>query len=184
MKSKQPTRSPRNGFTLLELLIVISIIAILAAILLPTIQSIFGTADRRKALLEMNQVVQAVEAFYADYGRLPVSRTDQTSKPDKDFSGPTASKAIFKALAGNDDAINPRKKVYISNSTIQTDGTYLDPWGSQYNIWLDLSHDDKLSVPINGASPKLFTTKAIVYSSGPNGIIGGSVKDDIYTVTP
>ena len=71
-----------SGFTLVELLTVIAIIAILAAMLLPAIAHVKTMAQKNKAKLEMSALVQAIEAYDSTYGRFPVSAAAQTQAGD------------------------------------------------------------------------------------------------------
>ena len=73
---KQPTtqyRHIRNAFTLIELLVVIAIIAILAALILPAISAAKTAALKKKAALEITQIVDAINRYQTDYSRYPVS---------------------------------------------------------------------------------------------------------------
>jgi prepilin-type N-terminal cleavage/methylation domain-containing protein len=70
-------RRPSAGFTLVELLTVIAIIAILAAMLLPVFASAKKHAYMMKAKTEISGLVTAIEAYDQDYGRFPVSTTAQ-----------------------------------------------------------------------------------------------------------
>jgi prepilin-type N-terminal cleavage/methylation domain-containing protein len=67
------TRRVRRGFTLIESLVVIAIIAILAAMLLPALASAKKKAQIKKAQLEINQIVTAIHDYESAYSRLPVS---------------------------------------------------------------------------------------------------------------
>jgi len=63
------TRHPvaRRAFTLVELLVVIAIIGILVAILFISLGGAFSTAERAKSQTQVNTMVTALEAFYADF---------------------------------------------------------------------------------------------------------------------
>jgi prepilin-type N-terminal cleavage/methylation domain-containing protein/prepilin-type processing-associated H-X9-DG protein len=62
----------RRGFSLIELLIVIAIIAVLIAIFLPAAQKIRQSADRTKCQSNMQQLAAAVQAFNTDHNCIPV----------------------------------------------------------------------------------------------------------------
>ncbi len=65
-------RSSFLGFTLIEMLVVISIIAILAAILLPALAAAKVKAQKAKAQLEVNQIANAIHTYESDYSKFPV----------------------------------------------------------------------------------------------------------------
>ncbi len=67
------SRARRAAFTLVEMLVVIAIIGILAAMLLPVLKSVRDSANKMKAKTEMSQLVTAITAYDADYSRFPVS---------------------------------------------------------------------------------------------------------------
>jgi prepilin-type N-terminal cleavage/methylation domain-containing protein len=80
-----PYRSSRfrAGFTIVELLTVISIIAILAAMLLPVLAAAKKHAQKVQAKTEIQGIVTAIEAYDSAYGRFPVSSFAQTNaNPD------------------------------------------------------------------------------------------------------
>ena len=61
------------AFTLIELLTVISIIAILAGLLLPAIINAKRTAQKKKAQLEVGQIAHAIHAYESEFSKFPVS---------------------------------------------------------------------------------------------------------------
>jgi prepilin-type N-terminal cleavage/methylation domain-containing protein len=82
MKTKlSAPRQPRKraGFTLVELLTVIAIIAILASMLMPVLAAVTKKAKIVKAKHEISALVSAIEAYDQAYGRFPVSRTAQNA---------------------------------------------------------------------------------------------------------
>jgi len=62
----------RRAFTLVEMLTVIAIIAILAAMLLPALSSAKRRAMVNRAQIEMGQLVNAITRYESDYGRYPI----------------------------------------------------------------------------------------------------------------
>ena len=64
----------RGGFTLVELLIVIIVLAILVGLLLPVIAGAVRTARNAAVQAEINQLAQALANFKATYGDYPPSR--------------------------------------------------------------------------------------------------------------
>jgi prepilin-type N-terminal cleavage/methylation domain-containing protein len=69
----------RRAFTLVEMLVVIAIIAILAALLLPAIAVAKTKAQVAKAQTEIKLLEQAIASYHSTYSRYPVSATNMTT---------------------------------------------------------------------------------------------------------
>ncbi|HEX7342018.1 MAG TPA: pilin [Rhodanobacteraceae bacterium] len=66
-------KSTQKGFTLIELMIVVAIIAILAAIAIPAYQNYLIRAQATEGLTLMDNAKVGVTEFYSNTGRLPGS---------------------------------------------------------------------------------------------------------------
>lgn len=63
----------RNGFTLLEILVVIAILGILATLVVPRLGEKPKQAKRLKAVLQIRVFRDALEEFYIDHGAYPTT---------------------------------------------------------------------------------------------------------------
>jgi general secretion pathway protein G len=86
----------RGGFTLIEIMVVIAVLAILAALVAPNIFSHLGTAKDVAAKSQMEMIGAALDAYRLDNGRYPttaqgleVLRTEPTIEPrPRNWRGP------------------------------------------------------------------------------------------------
>lgn len=68
----------RSGFTLLELVIVISLISILAGTLAPSLTRQARRSRDARRMADMRVVAEAIDQFYADKGRWPAASTNSS----------------------------------------------------------------------------------------------------------
>ncbi len=76
----------RSGFTLVELLTVIAIIGILAAMLMPVLAAAKKHAQIMQARTEIQGIVQAIEQYDQDYGRFPMTSDEKNAATPYDFT--------------------------------------------------------------------------------------------------
>ena len=82
-------RSNRGGFTLAEVMAVIAIIALLAALILGLADHAQKTAARKKATAEVTQLESVIAGYQVHYGNVPQTK-DELSKALEDSKHPLA----------------------------------------------------------------------------------------------
>lgn len=192
----------RQGFTLVELLIVISIIMVLAALGFAGIQTALKNAKKTETLNIATNLQQAINNFYDEYGSLPT--TNATNEPLTTTTGEGLN--VLRVLLAQEPTgtgtttLNTRgirfldvkqakaKKggIDYSNGTTVT-GIY-DSWGQPLYIVFDEDYNDEIPNPnAKGPSDNMIIrgAKAVVYSAGADRTLGkGDLKtgkDDIRT---
>jgi prepilin-type N-terminal cleavage/methylation domain-containing protein len=170
-------RRSHRAFTLIELLVVIAIIAILVGLLFPAFKAVLNQARQTQAKNDLTQIVNAVNAFYTEYGKYPLATDDSTI---------TTTTALFNVLRAMDATNNPRQIVfinppYVKNDTAgnrrsgvsPTDGQYYDPWGTRYVVKIDGNYDNQLANPYSlNAGPTTLAIGVIAWSFGTDGQSG------------
>src|ERR1041385_6590157 len=73
MKTTNPNRRHNKGFTLIEMIGVLAVIAILAALLIPKIFEAINNSRINNAAVSYNTIKSAVADHYAKYGTLASS---------------------------------------------------------------------------------------------------------------
>ena len=188
--AKHPQSQP--AFTLIELVVVITVIGILVALLFPAFKGVQDQAKRTQAKNDVTQIGTAVNAFYTEYGKYPVT---VAGEPTFGPGGmPTTNQTLLNPLRALDVVLNPRQIVFLSppdvkdkanpRSGIGTDaanlGQYFDPWGSNYVIRIDGDYKNTLVNPYgnnNGAGADLLHQGVIAWSLGKDGVLSAIFTD-------
>lgn len=99
MKRKGSRWSKKRGFTLVELLVVLAIIALIVSLVGPTLLKHLAPAKRSIARAQIENFMSALDAYYMDMGKYPTTseglealRTKPASA--KNWNGPYLKKEV------------------------------------------------------------------------------------------
>lgn len=175
------------GFTLTELLVVIGIIALLAGIAVPTVSRAIEGGKKTKARSELQAIVAAVKAYKQEYGCWPATEpmsTDTTGEfgawygPSKwaTSTGLSRGRDLMKILSGQNVGsgmgtswprpMNPKQIRFLEGA--QTDGTFVDPWGMQYCVKMDVNESGGLEYGTGNSGVENLRMSVIAVSLGKN----------------
>jgi len=151
----------KHGYTIFELLVVMAIIVILAALLSPAISNMRNTGKKVRAKSEIVDISAALQAYNAEYGVWPMNH-DLTLPSTTSPLTAAQLQALYLILTGTDCPLdypssttqgigNPKKIVFLQSinakpvSTIAVNNLYpvssgstttnmVDPWNCSYGV--------------------------------------------------
>ncbi len=182
MKIIKHTQSSKKGFTLMELLVVVAIIAILGGLAYGPIVGFMTTADVTKTKKICKDITFAIEGFQAEYDSLPYTGT----YPSNDENVTTDSGDLLEVLMGINTDFNDKAKKFFTADRAKGDrdglvysgdnvSKLIDKWNNPYTIRLDYGANgiiDATKIGNNAEGPAYKTNlnvdSAIVASPGPD----------------
>jgi general secretion pathway protein G len=112
MKNKSIKRPLARGFTLLEIIVVVTIIAVLATLIAPKLLSRVGSAKQTAAIAKASTIAKAINLYLLDEG---------LSAPDDNFD-------LEILLISTDDG-GGQHGPYLERAA-----DVIDPWGVSYEL--------------------------------------------------
>jgi prepilin-type N-terminal cleavage/methylation domain-containing protein len=148
------TRGLRDGFTLIELMIVISVISILAALTISAAFRVRNAMRVRAARGDAARLGQALNSYMAHTNFLPMHLLYD---PENDGDGDYENYEIVKQVNG----IKNRPKMFVykkKDAKINQEGSFVDAWGRAFRVvtWYSEGEDP------------LFHRHFRIYSCGEN----------------
>ena len=166
-------RPTRRGFTLVELLVVIVIIAILASLAVPVTNKVMELANTTRTKAIMKDLAVAIGHFRTEYNRLPVDLSGASGGEDIDPIPTDDTTDIISVLMAMSDPnsggggggpnLNPRGIKFIDLPLARNGTSFgiVDPsggagggnvrlydiWGQPYFILLDTNLDNRITNP-------------------------------------
>lgn len=191
MKTPQVIRRPA-AFTLIEMLIVIGIIAVLAALAIPTTGIAMRMVKKVRTQAVLKDITLGIKSYQTEYGRYPMPPEYKSEEPIQTVEGA----GLLKVLMGeNEQGLNARGIAYIEPPPAKNgaggltgmQGSYglMDYWAEPYEVVMDLNYDNRIKNPdatnddrmVSQDAPQELVMGAIAYSNGEDKKRG--TKDDI-----
>lgn len=147
--SRLPYRRRRDGFTLVELLVVVIIIGILAALLIPVINTARNTSRRATIAMELSQLESAIEQY----------KTNNANDYPADWSDTSQVKAHLGTAFNRHDRAATNTWIDAQNPTNATGK--IDP-AEALVFWLSLVYKDSFR-PLTSSS----TSKSVYFDFRP-----------------
>jgi len=156
----------QKGFSLVELLIVVTVIVILAAIITVSARQVIPVARKLESRADINRIVEGMNAFQRDNnGVFPdvMSGTSNLNVSQNDsvlvLDGSNDAERLLNALLAKDSALNPKQQLYIQGAEIGVSGekgisggSYLDNWRNPYVVIWDTEYNDKVDDPFDSTA--------------------------------
>lgn len=109
VRSALPRRGAEAGFTLVEMLVVITIIGLIMALVAPRVLNYLSESKTKAAKIQIESFGNALDLFYLDEGRYPTTAEGLTALVQRPADNPTWN-----------------------GPYLQTGTVPLDPWGNRY----------------------------------------------------
>jgi prepilin-type N-terminal cleavage/methylation domain-containing protein len=130
----KPAIQSNRAFTLVEMLVVIAIIGILAALLLPVLSSAKGNARRTACLDNLRQINQGIHMYCDDSSDIsPLTKNPSEHMPS------LAYKKLMKSYVALKGPSSPRDRIFACPADTYYYDQLKDSRG-YYNIWTNVPH--------------------------------------------
>ena len=196
---KNGTRLGRTGFTLVELLVVISIVGLLAGLMSVAIPRAMEAGKKAKVKGELTAIVAAVKAYKQEYGfyPLPPSRRFSSSLGEEDrnawvgkgtYDGTESDMfKVIQILSGQnvnwEQDMNPKQVRFLEgakagDSTLES---FPDPWKHSYCMKFDTNDSGGVGYYSAGENIRVGVIGICLGKNGLQDTPGTATCDDIFS---
>jgi len=179
------------GFTLMELLVVITIILILAGISFPAAQGVLAKAKKSSAENIALQLTSSIAAYYTEYRRYPLGSNNSNGNDITIPSDENLMDILLGADSSDGKRYNPRGISFFAGKKAKGKmngldmnssggGSLYDPWGELFQITIDTDFNNRVNAESRDGNDSIVPQSVIVWSYGKDGE-GGDRKDWITT---
>jgi len=185
--------SIKKGFTLIEVLVVIAIIATFAGISYSVGRTMFDRSKEKESQLRMQELITAINDFEKDHNSLPYTGSSYPNS-ETQIAGSNL-KDLLEVLLDQESATdkqNKKSKKYLSMPTAKSDKNgiiyntsgdaenILDGWGEDFHIIIDYDLDSKIEQSFStDTNTTVNGHRVIMISGGADRQANG--KDDVYS---
>jgi prepilin-type N-terminal cleavage/methylation domain-containing protein len=193
MKTQPPSPlRTRAAFTLIEILVVMTIIAVLVALALPAMNMVMDRLARTRTQHTMQAVITATRSYMAEYNRFPMDPNEAAGGSQEDVEafrtdgtgGVNSVINILMADTGDTQPnMNSRKIKFVdlpmaknnlfgvmASSGSVGDGNDLklvDMWGQAYWIQFDTNYDNRIQNPDKQNIDQIISNRATDFVTAP-----------------
>jgi prepilin-type N-terminal cleavage/methylation domain-containing protein len=176
----QAGRRPVTGFTLIEILVVITIIGILMAMMVPAVGLIMRKTAIARVKSDANVVTTVLLKYRAEYSRWPTNfavaatganqpdtATGATDEEWVDIMTPPADETIDPAIR----KMNPKRIVFFKpgGGALTTNGVFVDAWKKPFYYRMDRDGDEQIANPNTDVGGDI-RARVLAWSAGPDGL--------------
>jgi prepilin-type N-terminal cleavage/methylation domain-containing protein len=135
----------KSGMTIIEMLVVIVIILALMGMVLVSVYALKKKAKIKQAELQCVSLEAAIGAYFNEYGRYPISSSDNASSSSIDYTEGNYDNVItYMLVSSTTKDKNPRGILFIkpndydqaeeNKPSVYKTGDFLDPWGQPFKF--------------------------------------------------
>jgi prepilin-type N-terminal cleavage/methylation domain-containing protein len=166
---RRKTMKAKNGFTLIEMLVVIAILGILMAMMIPAAGMIIKRAKVSTAKSDAGISTTAMVKYLAEYNRWP----GYVSSQDPNYTDADWVRVMTPSPGDPSSPFNLKRIKFFEPSSGSLGagdtahaGAFVDPWGNPFQYTVDFNRQGQVGNP---EATGVIRAQAIAWSAGPDG---------------